>query len=124
VLDPDKPVGLLLVAVLHFLPDFAEPAKIVSRLMRDFPAGSHLVISHGTADFNPVGAREATDTYYATSSYLPRTRAAIEELFLGMPLLAPGLVPVTQWPDTDVPARAEQMGLYAGVAVKSASAGG
>jgi S-adenosyl methyltransferase len=123
VLDPDKPVGLLLVALLHFIPDRAGPAQIVKRLMRDFPAGSHLVISHGTGDFDPAGTAEATESYHATSSYIPRSRTAIEELFIGMPLLAPGLVPVTQWPDTDAPARAEQMGMYAGIAVKTGSTG-
>jgi hypothetical protein len=118
VLDTGKPVGLLMVAMLHFIPDHADPVKIVRRLIRDFPAGSHLVISHGTADFDPLGAQEATESYQATSSYVPRTGAAIESLFGGMPLLAPGLVPIVQWPDTEVPARAEEMGLYAGIARK------
>jgi hypothetical protein len=118
VLDSGKPVGLLMVALLHFVPDRAEPRKIIERLMRGFPAGSHLVISHGTADFDPVGAREATDTYHATSSYVPRTGAAIEALFGGMPLVAPGLVPIAQWPDTELPSHAENMGLYAGIGRK------
>lgn len=118
VLDTDRPVGILMVAVMHFIPNHAEPSKIVKRLMRDFPSGSHLVVSHGTADFNPVGVREAADSYQATSSYVPRTGAAIEALFDGMPLLAPGLVPIKQWPDTEVAADAEQMGLYAGIGRK------
>jgi len=118
VLDTGKPVGLLMVAMLHFIPDHDEPVKIIERLIRDFPAGSHLVISHGTADFNPVGVHEATESYHATSSYVPRTGAAIEALFAGMPLVAPGLVPILQWPDTEVPSHAEHMGLYAGIARK------
>jgi S-adenosyl methyltransferase len=119
VLDPDKPLGLLMVAVLHFIPDYADPARIVGRLMRDFPVGSHLVISHGTADFNPAGVMEATATYESSSSFVPRTKAAIEKLLLGMPLIAPGLVPITQWPDTSVEARAADMGIYGGIAVKT-----
>ena len=88
--------------------------------MRDFPVGSHLVISHGTGDFNPAGVMEATETYESSSAYVPRTKAAVEKLLLRMPLLDPGLVPITQWPDTDVPDRAADMGIYGGVAVKTA----
>jgi len=119
VLDFGKPVGVLLVALLHFIQDYDNPAQIISRLMREVPPGSYLVISHGTADFNPSGALEATESYRATSSYVPRTGAAIESLFLGMPLEEPGLVPIAQWPDPSVPARAEEFGLYAGVARKA-----
>ncbi len=118
VLDFDKPVGLLLVAVLHFVQDFDEPAKLVARLVRDFPAGSRVVVSHGSADFNPAGALEATESYHATSSYVPRTGQAIRALFGGMPLVEPGLVPLAQWPDTAVPARGEMIGMYAAVAEK------
>jgi hypothetical protein len=118
VLDFDKPVGILLVAVLHFVQEFEEPLRLVDTLLSAFPAGSHLVISHGTADFNPAGALEATETYHATSSYVPRSGPEIEALFHGLPLVEPGLVPVAQWPDTSVPSRAAQLGMYAGVARK------
>lgn len=118
VIDFDRPVGVLLVALLHFVQDYDNPERIISSLMRKVPAGSYLVISHGTADFNPEGSLEATESYHATSSYVPRTKASVESLFLGMPLLEPGLVPIAQWPDAGVPARAGELGLYAGVARK------
>jgi len=120
VLDFDKPVGILLVAVLHFIAASEEPERLVSELTVEFPAGSHLVISHGTADFNNEGVLEATDHYHSTSSYNPRTGASIEALFTGMPLITPGLVPIAQWPDVSVPAHAEQFGMYAGIARKEA----
>ena len=121
VLDFDKPVGILLVALLHFVPDFDNPAELIATLLREFPAGSYLVISHGTPDFNPAGVQEATESYHSTSSYVPRTGAAIEELFNGLPLVEPGLVPIAQWPDTSVPSRAEHLGMYAGIARKEAA---
>lgn len=120
VLDFDKPVGILLVALLHFVPDLDGPTRIIDTLLRDFPAGSHLVISHGTIDFDPAAVLEATQTYRASSSYVPRTRAAIEALFSRLPLVEPGLVPIAQWPDVAVESRAEQLGMYAGVARKPA----
>lgn len=118
VLDFDRPVGILLVALLHFIQESDDPAALIGTLLHDFPEGSYLVVSHGTADFNPVGAREATETYHATSSYLPRAGTAIEELLRGLEIVEPGLVPIAQWPDTSVPARAEDLGMYACVARK------
>jgi hypothetical protein len=121
VLDFDRPVGILLVAVLHFVGEFDEPGRIVDSLMGAFPAGSYLVISHGTADFNPAGALEATENYHSTSSYVPRTATSIEALFAGTQLLAPGLVPIAQWPDTSLPSHAEHS-IYAAVGRKTESA--
>jgi hypothetical protein len=120
VLDFDKPVAILLVAVMHFVADTDEPERLVRHLMAQFPAGSYLVISHGTPDFNVAGAMEAADNYHSTSAYNPRTRASIEALFTGMPLIAPGLVPIAQWPDVGVDARAAEFGMYAGIARKEA----
>jgi len=118
VLDFSEPVGVLMVAVLHFVPDHDDPAGIVGRVLSRFPAGSRLVISHGTADFNPAGALEATENYHSTSSYVPRTGASIAALLDGLTMAEPGLVPIDQWPDTSVPSRAEILGMYAAVAIK------
>src|SRR5690348_11524167 len=46
LLDFSEPIGLLLVAVLHFLPDDEGPGEIVARLRKDLVPGSHLVVSH------------------------------------------------------------------------------
>jgi S-adenosyl methyltransferase len=118
VLDFDKRVGLLMVALLHFVPDHDDPAGIIGRLLDRFPAGSRLVISHGTADFNPAGALEATESYHSTSTYSPRSGKAIEAFFDGLTMVEPGLVPIAQWPDVSVPARGELLGMYAGMGVK------
>jgi SAM-dependent methyltransferase len=119
VLDFGRPIGILLVALLHFIPDGDDPVRLVGTLLRGVPAGSHLVVSHGTGDFNPVGSQEAVGLYRASSSYLPRTGPQVEAMFNGLPLVAPGLVPIAQWPDTTVPSRAEDLGMYAGIARKS-----
>jgi hypothetical protein len=49
-LDLAKPVGLMLIAVLHFLYDDAGPADVVATLVDALPSGSWVVASHGTAD--------------------------------------------------------------------------
>ncbi len=54
-LDPARPIALSLIAILHFFPDADRPADIVARLCERLPAGSFLVVSHGTAELAPQG---------------------------------------------------------------------
>src|SRR5215218_10011905 len=49
-LDLSQPTGLLLVAILHFIMDADDPYGVVGRLVGAMPSGSHLVVSHVTAD--------------------------------------------------------------------------
>jgi hypothetical protein len=62
-LDFGRPIAVLLVAVLHFIRDEEEPARIVQALRDAMPPGSYLVISHGTQDFNPARATAAVRGY-------------------------------------------------------------
>jgi hypothetical protein len=124
LIDPSQPVGLLLVAVLHFLGDAADPAGIVATLRDWLPAGSYLVLSHAASDGRPA-VTEAAGTIYRRSVQTEgraRTRAEIAALFEGFELVDPGLVYVPQWrPDSpdDVPADPSQFWFLAGVAAKA-----
>jgi O-methyltransferase involved in polyketide biosynthesis len=98
-LDFTKPAAVLLLAVLHFLPDSDGPAEIVARLAGALAPGSCLAISHVTADFAPEQVAAATAAYN-TQAPVPvtaRTHAQVTALFGGLPLLVPGVVPITQW---------------------------
>jgi len=105
VLSFDEPVAVLLVAILHFLADDDDPARIAAALMASVPPGSFLVISHGSAD-HYAAANKAADVYKDASSglYL-RNRLAVRSLFGGLPLVDPGdVVWTSQWhPDADTP---------------------
>jgi S-adenosyl methyltransferase len=62
-LDFSRPIGLILVAVLHFLPDEDEPRRIVQTLVDALPSGSYLVACPGRAARTAraaCGARSAT----------------------------------------------------------------
>jgi O-methyltransferase involved in polyketide biosynthesis len=48
VVDTSQPVGLLMIAVLHFVHD--EVDDVMRRYRDHLPAGSHLAISHATKD--------------------------------------------------------------------------
>jgi hypothetical protein len=105
ILDFDEPVAVLLIAVLHFVADAEDPAGIVAELMAATPPGSCLVISHLTADH--YARAEQVEAIYAdtTQGLHLRSRAAIESLFCGLPLLPPGELTYTgDWhPDADTP---------------------
>ncbi len=71
-LDFSQPVGLMLVAVLHFVPDEAQPRRIVDTLLDALPSGSYLVASHATseyfADRGAAAAGSITSAGYRSSS--------------------------------------------------------
>jgi O-methyltransferase involved in polyketide biosynthesis len=100
LIDFDRPIGVLLVAVLQFIPDDREVAQVVARLRAGLVPGSHLAISHITADeVAPDIASEGREIYSTTSlgSITPRSPAQIAPLFEGLELLEPGLVGVDHW---------------------------
>ncbi|GII56805.1 hypothetical protein Pth03_51940 [Planotetraspora thailandica] len=106
-IDFDRPVGLLLVAVLHFVPD-DELAERAMRTLRDRLApGSALVISHlSFGDLDDGRLKEGREIYSRTSagSATPRPRAGILRFFDGFELLEPGLVSTGEWrPEADDP---------------------
>jgi SAM-dependent methyltransferase len=98
-LDLTQPTAILLLAVLHLIPDGDDPANTVKTLASALAPGSYLVISHLTADFAPEQVTAAATAYNALVPVpvTPRTHAQVTALFDGLPLVAPGVVPVTQW---------------------------
>lgn len=121
MLDVQKPIGLLLLAVLHVVPNEDGPYRIVHALQEGLATGSHLAVSHPTSEtriaWGPVLARAEQ----AGSPIVPRTRAEIERLFAGLDLVPPGLVRLPHWrPDDSATqdADADWCNAYGGVAIK------
>ena len=116
-LDFTRPVAVLLLAVLHFIPDSDDPAGIVATLTSVLAPGSYLVISHLTGDLapGPVAAGVGAYNDKVPTGVTPRTHAQVTAMFGGLSLVPPGVVPVNEWrPATAGPAaRAD---LYAGMA--------
>ena len=105
MLQFDEPIAVLLVAILHFVPDADDPARIAAALMAAVPPGSCLVISHLSADHYARAVKAAAVYQNASSGLYLRTREAVAAMFGGLPLLPPGeLVWTSQWhPDADAP---------------------
>jgi S-adenosyl methyltransferase len=99
LIDFRKPVGLLFVAVLHFIIAAEDPAAIVAEFANAVPPGSHLVISHITSDGTDPQVMAAIEDAYrnASAPAVFRTRDEIAGLFAGFPLAPPGLTEVSAW---------------------------
>lgn len=123
LIDFTQPVALLLVAILHFITDAENPARILAVFRDALPAGSYLALSHATADLRPASAREAAAVYdQATSPVTLRTQAQVAAFFDGWDLAEPGLVQVPSWrPDGRPPRQREldRVWVYGGVGRKS-----
>jgi S-adenosyl methyltransferase len=98
LLDLDQPIGLLLLLLLHFVPDSWEPVGVLARYRDRLAPGSYLTLSHGTADGNSAGLTEAVQYYKNTPEPLyPRGREEVLRLFAGFELVEPGLVGCAFW---------------------------
>lgn len=98
LLEAGEPVAVLMVAVLHFVPDEADPAGLVARFRDATPPGSHLVLSHATPGERADRAAEHRDLYRRTATPMTmRTPDQVRRLFDGYELLDPGVVYLPQW---------------------------
>jgi hypothetical protein len=104
-LDFDEPVGVMLIAILHCVPDEDDPAGILRTLLDAVPPGSHLALTHPAIDQVPEhSARaEASLTAAMGQKITFRTRADVIGFFDGLDLVEPGVVPVEEWrPDSEL----------------------
>jgi S-adenosyl methyltransferase len=98
VIDFDKPVAVLMVALLHFIAFDEDAAGIVGAFRDALPPGSALVISHGTDGGDPERSAEARKGWdKATSQFYVRDRAEVTSFFDGLELVDPGVVNVPLW---------------------------
>jgi hypothetical protein len=106
-LDFSQPVAIMLIAILHYIPDLAEARDIVARLLDAVPPGSFVAISHAGSDLFPkeIAAFEKNlNEHLPSDRHVARPREEVELFFEPMTLLAPGVVRVSEWrPDNAAP---------------------
>ncbi|GAA2608847.1 MULTISPECIES: SAM-dependent methyltransferase [Streptomyces] len=116
ILDFDRPVALSLVALLHFVSDEDGAHDLVRRLLDALPSGSHLVMTHATADFTPEQSRAATEKLRAAGVTLAlRSREEFTRFFDGLELVEPGVqVPHLWHPELGEPVPGQEDGVVPG----------
>ncbi|BCB90507.1 SAM-dependent methyltransferase [Phytohabitans suffuscus] len=99
LIDFSRPVGILMVAVLHFVPDSDDPGAVLAAYRDAVPTGSGLVISHMSYPARMTDeVKQTVKTYSSSAAPLTfRTQPEVEALFAGWWLADPGVVPVLEW---------------------------
>jgi hypothetical protein len=101
-LDLSQPVGLMLIALLHFMKDEDNPFEHVATLVDAMPSGSYLTLTHAVNDhLPPRKAGELNDIGRVPFEMRPRTEVA--RFFDGLELVPPGLVSLSEWRAEDEP---------------------
>jgi hypothetical protein len=121
MLDFSQPIALMLVAILHYVPDEWGPAGILATLLDALPSGSYLVASHISAEHDPaVAAWERADRAAGIPAQMRDSSEFARLAFAGLELVPPGVVPVSEWrPRTPGPRpTAAEVSTYGGVARK------
>jgi hypothetical protein len=122
LLDFDRPICVIMAAVLHFVPEHRVAEDSVTSLIASVSAGSHFVMSHSATESFAVHA--GAEDIYQRRTLTPgtvRTRAEVERLFTGLELLDPGVVWVHEWRPGAVVERVDSPvagGFWAGVGRK------
>ena len=98
-LDFSQPAGLMLLGILHHIPDTEEAYSIVRRLAAALAPGSFVVINHSTSAVHGAAMEEAVAHWnqVGTPSMTLRSPEQIARFFDGLDLLAPGVVSCSRW---------------------------
>ena len=98
-IDFAKPVGLMLLGVLHHIPDTDEAYSIVERLKAALAPGSFLVINHSTSAVHGEAMEEAVRHWNLVGkpSMTLRSVEQITGFFDGLDLLEPGVISCSRW---------------------------
>ncbi|WP_461121365.1 SAM-dependent methyltransferase [Saccharothrix stipae] len=119
LLDLSRPIAVLMVAILPYVPDDDGPAELVARYRDALADGSYLVLSHLTADEQPEVVHKLLGMIAETMTpVVARSKAEIEAMLDGFDLLDPGLVLCTSWRGEDESATGVEAVSYGAVGVK------
>jgi len=120
-LDFGRPVAVMLLGILHCIPDEDDPAAIVARLMAAVPPGSYLTITHPASDVAADKMAQSMRGYneQARDPVTARSHAEVCGFFEGLDLVDPGVVQLHQWrPGARGPAAERELANYGGVGRK------
>jgi hypothetical protein len=122
VLDFGQPIGLVMVAILHFIQDGDDPAQLLATLLDAMPPGSYLAASHLTTEHDPVATAAGQRAMQRAGIAMTKRDSGVfaELAFRDLELVPPGVVLVSEWrPDVAAPRPTPaEVNCYGGVARK------
>jgi O-methyltransferase involved in polyketide biosynthesis len=120
-LDFGAPVAIMLLGVLHCIPDTDDPAAIVARLVDAAPPGSYLTIAHPASDVATDQMATSMQKYneHVTVPLTARSHDEVSAFFAGLDLVDPGVVQLHRWrAGTGDPGNGRELANYGGVGRK------
>lgn len=120
LLDFSRPVAVMLLGVLQFIPDEDDPYGIVARLMAAVPRGSFLAISHPASDIEAEAMAAAAGLLrqMMAESVTLRGQSEVARFFQDVAPVEPGVVQITQWRPLSSAEAASPASLWGGVGQK------
>jgi hypothetical protein len=102
VLDLTEPTAIMLLGILHYLPDDEDPLGLVAKLLDAVPSGSYVVLSHLASDLFPEAMAELADRHndgdnQTAEQAVLRSRTEVARFLDGLDLVEPGVVPLNDW---------------------------
>jgi hypothetical protein len=118
-IDFSEPVGLLMVAIFHFISDEKKPLDILEKYRSVLAAGSYLALSHLTADQMPAESAAVVEAMRnSRDPMFFRSYPEVVSMFAGFELVPPGVVAASHW-HGDQGDTSDQEGVYVGLGRKS-----
>ncbi|MGW7055703.1 SAM-dependent methyltransferase [Streptomyces sp. NPDC054887] len=107
LIDLERPVALLLVAVLHFVEDADDPRAAVAELRDALAPGSLLILTHASYAGIPLPPQQVGGTVEVykdiKNPLIMRSHEEVAHFFEGYEMVEPGLVPMAEWrPETEL----------------------
>jgi O-methyltransferase involved in polyketide biosynthesis len=95
----DEPVAVIMLGLLHFIPDSDDPWGLTRRVMAATEPGSYLVISQAASDIanETVAAGARAYNERSATSITPHSQAEFTRFFDGLELVPPGVAPLGEW---------------------------
>jgi O-methyltransferase involved in polyketide biosynthesis len=99
-LDMSRPVAVMALMVLQYIPDGDDPWAIVRHVLESLPPGSYLTVSDTVRDIDTGRVTEGTarlNQRMGSTQLTLRTRPDFERFFDGLEMVEPGVVPLPDW---------------------------
>ena len=99
-LDLSRPVAVMALMVLQYIPDRDDPWGIIGRVLESLPPGSYLTVSDTVRDIDTGRVTEGTarlNQRMGPTQLTLRTRPDFERFFDGLEMVEPGVVPLPEW---------------------------
>jgi hypothetical protein len=122
VLNSGQPIGLIMVAILHFIADDDKPGQILATLLDALPPGSYIAASHLTTEHDPTATAAGQRAMQRAGIAMQKRDSDVfaDLVFRGLELVPPGVVLVSEWRPTEEGPRPmpAEVNCYGGVARK------